>query len=76
MAPLTGDLLIIQLVDGTFSVSVVQGKHLGRTNSAQEALALACNQRRGCQVWLSNASGHIVPVDCRVEPPHENPSNT
>ena len=62
-----GDLLIIQLVDGTFSVSVVGGKRLGRTRSEQDALAVAFRHGGDGQVWLIKASGALVAVDRPVE---------
>ena len=45
VAPLTGDVLIIRLVDGTFSVSAVRGKSLGRTYSERDPLALAFSHK-------------------------------
>ncbi len=62
-----GDFLIIQLVDGTFSVSVVGGKRLGRTGSEQDALALAFRHGGDGQVWLIKGSGVVVAVDRPVE---------
>ena len=67
MTPLTDDVLIIRLVDGIFSVSVVRGKSLGRTSSEQDALALAFSYSRGHRVWRIIKPGGLVVVGHPVE---------
>ena len=76
MTPLTDDVLIIRLVDGTFSVSVVRGKSLGRTSSEQDALALAFSHSRGHRVWRIDRSGGLVVVHRPVESAQETPDDT
>jgi hypothetical protein len=67
----TGDLVIIPIVDGTFSVSVVGEDHLGCTSSEDAALELALRHRRGGQIWRVE-SGRVVAVDC----PHADLDNS
>jgi len=62
-----GDVVIIPIVNGTFSVSVVGHKHIGSAGSRHEASELAWRHCRGAQVWLVEASGSMVALEC---PPH------
>jgi hypothetical protein len=59
--------------DGTYEVVRDGFEVVGRTASEQEALVLACSERRGRRVWLTDrATGRRVAVDCPVDSPLAN----
>ena len=65
MAP--GDLVIRRTAERTYTVVRFHGETIGVTASEQEALILACAERRGAGVWeVDPMTGRLVRVDCPV----------
>ena len=68
-----GDIRILPAANGTYEVTRDGEGVIGVTTSEQEAMALACSQRRGGRVSLvERETGAAVPVDCPVESPLQN----
>ena len=67
-----GDIVITAVGSGAYEVTRVGGDVIGRTNSEQEALILACSEPLLSRVWLIEPSGRTVKVDCPAKSPMEN----
>lgn len=65
-----GDVVIVPIVNGTFSVSLVAhsrrvgSRQVGSVGSKHDAILLACRHRLGGQIWLVGPSGGVVLLDC------------
>ena len=67
MSVSAGDLVIILLVNGTFSVSRVgrthPRKHVGTVRSRREAVELAWGHRDGGRIWFVEGAGSLVALN-------------
>jgi len=71
------DIKILPAPNGTYEVTRDGEGVIGVTATEQQALALACSQRRGGRVSLvERDTGAAVPVDCPIESPLHNLGKT